>query len=314
MILDKIEDFNKNKIKINPILAKLRQDPKAGKGENDFFTSFDGTKIFYRIWKPHNEIKKIIIVCHGMAGHGEFFVLLADKLIESDIMVISFDYRNHGRSHGKKGDLKKFKYIIKDLHYFYEFISDKYKNIPIFLFGESMGGAVIINYLKMFNKDVSKLSGIILMSPAIKLNFSRIQWIILILLAIFLFPIRIFFPSWTVIPAKGREELGIKNKIHQQYDKKDPMHLEKLSLRYILQLFKHIRKTPNLALYITMPIIIFHGDCDKGIDLTGTQKFYNHIASKDKKLIIVKEGYHALITDPSFQNKWSILIDWLKAH
>lgn len=301
-------------IQINPLLEKLRDNPIAGPSKNNFFISFDGTKIFYRTWKPFEKLKKIIIVSHGMAGHGEFFVLLADKLVDQGVMVIAPDYRNHGYSEGKKGDMKNFKNILKDLNYFTNFIKEKYPNIPIFLFGESMGGAVTINFANEFALDFSNLSGLILFAPAVKINLPKIFWVGIALLSLPIFLIRLFFPSKKILSAKGREEQGIKNPIHQQYDKEDPLHLEKISIRYLLELFKHIRKTTRIAPKISIPTIIFQGTNDRGISLSAVKKFYNKLASKDKKIILIENGYHALLTDPCFQDKWEILIDWLKSH
>ena len=99
---------NQDYLEINPLLEKLRNSPNKGIYKTIFFTSFDNTRLFYHIWKPVNKIEKIVIVAHGMAGHGEFFVLLADKLVDHGIIVIAPDYRNHGLSDGKKGDLKRF--------------------------------------------------------------------------------------------------------------------------------------------------------------------------------------------------------------
>ncbi len=312
--MSEIKNLDFVKIEINPLLEKLREKPIVENAENNIFKSHDSNKIFYRTWKPIKGIKKILMVAHGMGGHGEFFVLLADRLVDHGIMVVVPDYRNHGYSEGKKGDLKKFKYLLKDFSYFINFIKEKFPNIPIFLFGESMGGTVSINFAKNYGGDFSNLSGLILFAPGIKRDISKKFWIGISLLAIPLLFLRIFFPSKRIISARGREEEGIRNPIHQQYDKTDPLHLERLSIRYILQLFKYMRKTTKISPLISIPTIIFQGKEDKGISPESVERFYNKLASRDKKLVLIEEGYHALLTDPCFQDKWSILIDWLKNH
>ena len=298
-------------IKINPILEALREKPLANECEKAYFDSFDGTKIFYRTWKPTGKIEKIVVVTHGMAGHGEFFVLLADKLVHHGFMVIVADDRNHGYSEGKRGDIKKFKNIFKDLKLLIDSIKTDYPDVPLFLVGESMGGAVSINFTKLYE---SELSGVVLFAPAVKIDMGRKFWIAMGLLSPIIAILRVFLPSKPFISVKGSEEEGIKNPIHIKYDKEDPLHLEKVSIRYILQLFKHIRKTLKCAPEITIPTLIFQGADDKAVSPNGAKRFYNHLKSKDKNLIMVEEGYHSLLSDPAFQNKWSILIDWLKAH
>ncbi|MHA1148329.1 MAG: lysophospholipase [Promethearchaeota archaeon] len=301
-------------LSINPILKKLREPPVADDFESDYFESFDCKKIFYRTWKPLGEVQKIVLIAHGMAGHGEFFVLLADKLIHEGIMVISPDFRHHGHSDGKKGDLPSFKKILKDYHLFMEFIRKKHPKIPIFLLGESMGGAVSINFAKYFPDDFQKLSGIVLFAPAIKLNFPKSFWLGIGILTPLITLVRIFIPSKGIISMKGNEKEGIKNPLHQQYDREDPYHLEKVSMRYLIQLFKHVIKCKKIAPKITIPTLIFQGTDDKVISIKGAKRFYNHLESKDKTLIIVEEGFHSLFTDSAFQDKWKILVEWFKQH
>lgn len=305
------EKIDIKELEINPLLQQLRENPIAGKGENFYFTSFDGIKIFYRVWKPVSEIKKIFIISHGMGGHGEFFVLLADKVINEGVMIISPDYRNHGFSEGKKGDLRKFKYILRDLQEVIKFISEQYPSIPIYLFGESLGGAVNINYVA---EHPENLSGMILFSPAVKINFSLKRKIILIMLAILLLILRIFAPSLRIIKATGREDEGINNPIHQQYDKTDPYHLKKISSRYLFQLFKYIRKSISKASNINIPTVIFQGMSDIGVSPAGVSEFYEKLNSEMKEIYLIEGGHHCLLTDPIFQDKWHLLIEWLRKH
>jgi len=300
-----------NDLEINPLLQQLRENPIAGNGENHYFTSFDGAKIFYRVWRPIIKINKILIVSHGMGGHGEFFVLLADKVFNEGIMVIAPDYRNHGHSDGKKGDLKRFNYILQDLHEFINYISEQYPDTPIYLLGESMGGAVNINYVAEYPEN---LTGMILFSPAVKIEFSLKRRILLILIALPLLILRIFAPSSSIIGARGSEDEGIRNPIHQQYDKTDPNHLKKISARYLIQLLKYIRKSVSKASKINIPTVIFQGTSDVEVSQEGVSKFFERLNSDMKELYLIEGGYHCLLTDPDFQDKWHILIEWLKKH
>ena len=300
-----------NDLEINPLLQQLRENPITGNGENHYFTSFDGAKIFYRVWRPIIKINKILIVSHGMGGHGEFFVLLADKVFNEGIMVIAPDYRNHGHSDGKKGDLKRFNYILQDLHEFINYISEQYPDTPIYLLGESMGGAVNINYVAEYPEN---LTGMILFSPAVKIEFSLKRRILLILIALPLLILRIFAPSSSIIGARGSEDEGIRNPIHQQYDKTDPNHLKKISARYLIQLLKYIRKSVSKASKINIPTVIFQGTSDVEVSQEGVSKFFERLNSDMKELYLIEGGYHCLLTDPDFQDKWHILIEWLKKH
>lgn len=301
-------------ISINPLLEKLRNPPIATDYRCNYFETFDGKKIFYRQWNPPNKIKKIVIIAHGMAGHGEFFALLADRLVQEGIVVIAPDYRHHGHSDGKKGDLPKFKKILKDYDVYIKYIRKQYPETPTYLLGESMGGAVSINFAKYFPETFNQLSGLILFAPAIKLNFPNTFWIGIGILVPLIILARLCIPSKGIVSMKGNEKEGIKNPLHQLYDQEDPYHLERVSMRYLIQLFKYVRKAMKIASEITIPTLIFQGTDDKVISINGAKRFYNHLGSQDRTIVIIEEGFHSLFTDSAFQEKWKILINWFKNH
>ncbi|MHA1271727.1 MAG: alpha/beta fold hydrolase [Candidatus Helarchaeota archaeon] len=299
------------KFEFNPLLEKLRITFDAGEGSYDFFYADDGVKLFYRYYIPP-KIEKIIIVAHGAGGNGDYYILLADQVFNENIAVYVMDYRGHGYSEGKKGDIKKFENILNDFDKFIILVKQQHPKIPIFLFGESMGAPVIINYLS--NYDIN-INGVILFSPAvkIKIKFSVKQILMVVPLAL----IYLFAPGACLISMnQGRDSTGIANPIHLEYDKTDDLHLKKISIRYLLTLNSIIKKAFNCAENINHPILLVQGEIDPSIDLNGVKDFFERISSNDKQLIIIPNGTHALFTDPNANstenNIWDILRDWLR--
>ena len=117
-----------------------------------------------------------------------------------------------------------------------------------------------------------------------------------------------------IYSTKGNESEGIKNPIHQEYDRTDPLHLDTISTRYFLNLFRYIKKAKKVAPTIKIPTLIFQGTDDPAISPDGVRSFYNHVGAPEKRIVLIEGGLHSLFTDPSFQDKWPILIDWLNAH
>lgn len=303
-----------NFCEIHPLLEKMRESPKAISQETDYIKGVDGKRIFYRKFLPNDEIKKIILIAHGMSGHGEYFVLLADRLVEEGFVIIVPDYRNHGHSEGKKGDLKKFKYILDDYHLFFEKIYEDYPGKPIYLCGGSMGGAVSINFAKYYPDDFNTLAGMILLAPAVKTNFPKPFWIGIVVLLPLIALILLIIPSVRLINMRGNESDGSRNLIQQKYSAQDPVHVQKASLRYLIQVFKHVRKGIKIAPKIEIPVLIFQGTEDKVISQEGVKSFFSKLRSKEKRLVLIEGGYHSLLSDPGFSDKWDLLKDWLKKH
>ncbi len=298
-------------IQIHPLLQKLRTNPIA-KPQHGYFENSGGLKLFYRFFEPQTkDPQKVIIGCHGMAGDGEYFILFADQIVEqTGAMFYMMDYRGHGRSEGRKGDIKKFQYYIDDLKEFIDFIKQKHPGISYYLMGESMGGIVSINYIA---QNPTEMDGMIEFAPAVKFNLGSfsIKDLFKVIGGLFVY---LFSPGARVIYVKGNEALGIRNKIHQQYDWENPYHLEKVSVRYLFQLNKYSKKAYKAADKIKIPIIIFQGSEDKAVSVEGVRSFFEKIQSEDKELVLIPKAYHVLFTDPAAGNLWDKLRDWLKNH
>jgi len=298
-------------IEINPLLQELRTNP-ISTPKYDYFVNSNGLRLFYRSFEPESqEIQRVIVGCHGMAGDGEYYVLFADQIVEqTGTAFYIMDYRGHGRSGGAKGDITDFQLYIDDLKEFIEFIREKYPNKPFYIMGESMGGIVSINYVAQYSDT---MRGIIEFAPAVRIAMGAFS-ILDAFRAVYYFFVYLVKPGKCVVSAKGREDMGVKNKIHQKYDNTNPYHLDAVSPRYLLQLNKFSKKAYKSGDKITSPIIVFQGEEDKLVSIEGVKTFFKTIQSEDKELILIPEAFHAVFTEPSADGIWDKLKAWLESH
>lgn len=298
-------------IEIHPLLQQLRTNP-ISEPKYDLFTNSEGLKLFYRFFEPTSgEIKRLIVGCHGASGDGEYFVLLADQIVEQTSSAFYLmDYRGHGRSEGTKGDTKDFQYYIDDLDEFIRFLRQKFPDIPLFLMGESMGGIVSLNYVV---QNPGIVNGLIEFAPGVRFHL-RSFTLADLFRAIGAAFVYIFKPGKCIITVQGREDFGVRNELHQKYDFCNPYHFKKVSARYLLQLNKFSKRSYKTGDKITCPIVIFQGEDDKAVSPEGVKDYFKTIQSEDKKLYMVSEAFHVLFTDPSFPEYWDILRAWINAH
>ncbi len=303
---------NQTDFQLFPLLDQLRTNPTTTPNW-DYFVNSTGLKLCYRSFLPKSPpIEKLIIACHGMAAEADYFILFADQIVEqTGTAIYAMDYRGHGRSDGQRGDIKNFQGIIDDFKEFIEFIQPKHPEIPLFILGESMGGIVSLNLVSQ-NPELFK--GIIEFAPAVRVKTSSfsIKELFRLLGGLFIYP---FKPSKLIFKTKGNESVGIRVEAHQRFDFENPYHLEAVSLRYILQLNKYLKKAAKSGPSIVVPIIIFQGEGDNQVSAEGVAEFFDTIASEDKELILVPEAYHVLSTDPTFIDwGWKKLRTWLNSH
>ena len=313
-------------LQYHPALQQLREkyatDPASTMQETGYFTTSDGVRLFTRHWLAQDVAKKgSIIAFHGAGGDSEYFVLLADQVVKEGYEVFIHEYQGHGLSEGARGDIKSFSTYV---HHAIEFMNDvaqKVGDLPLFILGESMGGTVVANALAgSGEQQLPPLAGIMLFAPGIKLRASSASFkdVVTVLGMLLSYPFKPSRLTYNVRPVRehtlidGKETM---DPLHFEYDMTNPLHLDRMSSRYTLQLFKAFNRGFKLApARVHCPIIVFLGENDLAIDRNGVQDFVDRIPEPDKQFILVPCAPHAMFTHESFQPYWDKLRDWIKTH
>jgi alpha-beta hydrolase superfamily lysophospholipase len=117
------------------------------------FKAYGGLDLYYQHWQPKNEVQAIVAIVHGLGGHSDNYDNLVRYLIPKNYAVYGFDLRGHGRSPGETGYINTWTEYREDLGIFLELIRGQQPTCPLFLFGHSVGAAIAIEYLAIWNAD-----------------------------------------------------------------------------------------------------------------------------------------------------------------
>ncbi len=125
------------------------------------FTTKEGVKLFYQCSLIKN--KPALVFVHGLAGSGNVWRSYVNQF-NKQFGVLSFDLRGHSKSScAEEYHLKDFS---KDLHELIQHLKIKDK----FLFGYSLGGLIISDYIVRYKV---KPKGIVLISSLFDYNDLR---------------------------------------------------------------------------------------------------------------------------------------------
>ena len=136
-------------------------------GTDFSFLTNDGVTIFCKKWEVDGQMspKGIVQIAHGMAEHIERYDLFAKSLIHEGYIVYGNDHRGHGRT-GENSNLigffaeeNGFERVVEDMLQLTKLIKEDYPNLPIFLFGHSMGSFLSRRYIQTHG---GQLGGVIL--------------------------------------------------------------------------------------------------------------------------------------------------------
>ena len=115
-----------------------------------FNSNVDGFSIQGFKWQV-DEPKAVVVISHGAAEHALRYERFARVLNLAEIEAWAIDHRGHGRSPGPEGlgDLGKggWDALVDDIGQFVGMAHEAHPNVPIILFGHSMGSSAVQQYI-----------------------------------------------------------------------------------------------------------------------------------------------------------------------
>lgn len=138
--------------------------PPAPRLAGDHYLTADGAVLPLRSWLPDGQPKAVILALHGFNDYSNAFALPAPDLVASGIAVYAYDQRGFGAA-PHRGRWAGAETMADDAARAAALLRQKYPDRPLYILGESMGGAVAI--LAATRKDPPPIDGIILSAPAV---------------------------------------------------------------------------------------------------------------------------------------------------
>lgn len=245
--------------------------------------------------------EKILLIVHGHGEHAGRFQKVAEYFNEKGISVFALTLRGHGNSEGKKGHAPSLEQLLTDIEYFIRFVRVDYLNADLYLYGHSMGGNIVLNYLA---KDQSnEIKAGIVTSPWIKLAFEPPKW-------------KVNLGNWVadVIPSliqstglKAEDISSIKEEVEKYED--DPLVHSKISAKLFTSIMKGGEQLIHNTHKFKHQVFLAHGQLDKIISHDATAGF-----AKDSNLFTFKsypDSKHEIHHDVDFDNLMGDIMQWI---
>lgn len=270
-----------------------------------FFQKDKTTRIFTQKWLPEDSPKGIILIVHGLAEHSGRYSNLINHLAPAGYAFYSLDHIGHGKSDGKRAFVQSFNDYIQPLRQLHQEIKEAHSDIPVYLFGHSMGGLIAANYLLQYQEEIK---GAVLSAPAIKVPEHITPTIVLagkILSNL--------IPAFRMIQLEA-EGMSRDLNVVEAYEKDPLVFRGKVTARLGAELLKAMQKIADQASEIQVPFLVMQGSEDRLVEPDGAEFFYTHAGSQDKKLKIYEGLYHELINEPEKELVLNEIQEWLESH
>lgn len=132
--------------------------------DTDALVMADGARLPLRSWLPTGEARAVILAIHGMNDYSNAFEEPGKALAARGIAVYAYDQRGFGRG-PHPGWWSSTATMADDLRAAARLLHARRPALPLFLLGESMGGAVVIE--AMARDPLAEVKGVILSAPAV---------------------------------------------------------------------------------------------------------------------------------------------------
>jgi alpha-beta hydrolase superfamily lysophospholipase len=253
-------------------------------------------------WSRPNP-RAVLVVSHGFGEHGGCYRHVAEALAPAlDVDLLAFDFRGHGRSHGRRGVVKRYDDLVEDLLSALAWCAKALPHVSTYVLGHSNGGQVA---LRAALRPPENLAGLILTNPVIALA-TRVPsykvWAGHLLLRV---------APWVTLPASLPTGQMTRDPAMQHEHDIDPLRHSRMSAPLFFGMIDGGPMLTARAGEIRTPVLIILGTSDVVIDPKATHAFYDALGSTDKALLIYPKMLHEPLNELGREQVFSDIIAWL---
>ena len=260
-------------------------------------------RLFVQFWRPESNIEAVIHIVHGLGEYSDCYYEFARFFVKRNIAVIAFDQYGHGYSDGKRGDSLGLESTMNDIKNLLKRGKEIFQSTNNFLFGHSMGGTFVLNYLLLYNP---KISGAIVTSPYLlpvvkpkkyKLLAGKLLYNIL--------------PHITMKNDLEKNALSRTVSKVESY-KKDPLIHNRISVKLGIDLIESGKRALKRSGHLNTNLLLMHGKADRITSFEGSKKLYRKY-KKFCDLKIWNGMYHELHNEPEKEQVLEFVFNWMKS-
>ncbi|PVV00568.1 hypothetical protein BB560_005047 [Smittium megazygosporum] len=275
------------------------------------WVSFEGTDYYTRSFRVEDGTPKaLVVIIHGFGEHCDRYQDMARFFVSQGIQVFTFDLKGFGKT-GRKGArlgaLGKFEDVYKTIGFFID--KNKVEGVPVFVYGHSMGGGIVLNFGAEKELD-SGVKGIIASAPALETNpDNHYPGVIMKILH----KTAEIFPN---IPMTIKlNDTGITSNLEElEKYRKSFYNYDKTTLQTASEMLRRGEECMLIkSKTYPIPVLIVHGTNDQLTMSKGSQTFYDNLPKDlDKELHILESDYHELHFEKDYKDKvYNIYSSWI---
>ncbi|MCI0523615.1 MAG: lysophospholipase [Bacteroidales bacterium] len=244
--------------------------------------------------------KALILLVHGIGEHAGRYRTWAERFNRAGISFRSFDLPGHGQSAGRRGVMPPLEKIYDMFDTVIEGISADIDGVPLFLYGHSLGGGLVLNYIIRRKPSVR---GAIVTSPWVRLAEEPPKLKVLLASVA-----KKLMPGMTQPSGLNINSLSRDREVVALY-KSDPLVHGMISAGLFASMTDAAAETLARASEIGCPLLLAHGRDDMITSPSGSVEVAGSAPVATLKLW--DGGYHELHNDHLRDEHFDFIIEWI---
>ncbi|WP_455372916.1 alpha/beta fold hydrolase [Limibacillus halophilus] len=268
------------------------------------FLTWDGLSLPLRAWLPEEEPWAVILALHGMNDYSQAFALPGAALAQAGVATYAYDQRGFGEAPARGLWAGKESYA-RDLRDAARLVAARHPGTPLYLLGDSFGGAVTVAALS--RGWPAEVSGAILVAPAVRDRealgpiASASLWIAAGL-----------FPGWK--PTGADLKIQATDNIPElRAFSNDPLVIKGTRMDTVEGLVDIMDAAQREAGGLDGPLLLLYGAKDEVIPQEAMERFWRSLSAGNPQArrIDYEKGWHWLLRDLQREAVYGDLLLWL---
>lgn len=262
----------------------------------------DGLDVFAQGWSSDtSQPRAVVCLVHGIGEHTSRYLNVAEAVTKEGYVLFGADLRGHGRTEGPRGHFPSIEAVILDIDLLIEYAHKLYPNLPLILYGHSLGGTLVLYYGLKQNPNIK---GIIATSPSLHTAIEE-QPVKVVAAKI----LGSLIPRVTIPTGLDANAISNDKKVVEIYNN-DPLVHNKMSLGFGKIVLGVMQRTLEHADKFSLPLLLMHGRADSIAYPSSSIEFASKLNEKCK-LVLWEGASHELHNEPEKAEVFKTMIGWI---
>jgi alpha-beta hydrolase superfamily lysophospholipase len=252
------------------------------------------------IQSPGDNLKSVIVLVHGIGEHIHRYDHWATLFNKEGIGFVGVDLPGHGLSEGRRGYIKNYSQVGEMIDILLTTCQKTFPGIPIYLYGHSLGGGIVLDYILHKNP---KVKGVIVSGPLLRLGFEPPKFK-LILASV----MKNILPGLLQPTGLNPNHISHDEAVVEKYIS-DPLVHGKISVSLFHASMTAAKYSLSHASELKIPTLVMHGGDDLLTSPEGSREFTGKTSMAELK--IWDGGYHELHNEPFKEEVFKYIMNWI---